>query len=66
MKNEDFCSFCVLETHIKNSIEQKENGQKSILPLGVVVLINKISDRFHIGEQSDAQEFLLILLENLI
>jgi uncharacterized UBP type Zn finger protein len=66
MNNEDFCSFCVLETHIKNSIEQRENGQKSILPLGVVVLINKISDRFHIGEQSDAQEFLLILLENLI
>jgi uncharacterized UBP type Zn finger protein len=37
-----------------------------MLPLSVIILLNKISDQFEIGKQSDAQEFLLLLLENLI
>ena len=37
-----------------------------MLPLSVIILLNKISDQFKIGKQSDAQEFLLLLLENLI
>ena len=44
MQNENFCSFCVLESHVKNIIVQKGQGSKSILPLSVIVYINKISD----------------------
>jgi len=47
-------------------ISQREAGTKAILPLAVVVLLLKISDEFEIGLQHDAQEFLLLLLENLI
>lgn len=37
-----------------------------MLPLSVIILLNKISDEFEIGKQADAQEFLHLLLENLI
>lgn len=36
------------------------------MPISVIILINKISDQFKIGQQSDAQEFLYFLLQNLI
>mmetsp|Transcript_6173 Transcript_6173/g.9970 ORF Transcript_6173/g.9970 Transcript_6173/m.9970 type:complete len:118 (+) Transcript_6173:375-728(+) len=62
----DFCSFCLLETHFKNCIAHRQAGTKAVLPLAVIVLLNRISEEFEIGKQHDAQEFLLLLLENLI
>lgn len=62
----NFCSFCVLENHVKTTIVQKECGEASIMPLSVIILIKKIGYDFKIGIQSDAQEFLYFFLHNLI
>ena len=63
---DQFCSFCVLESFVKQSIVGREVGAKTLIPLSVIILISKLSDHFRIGLQADAQEFLLLLLENLI
>lgn len=49
LSDENFCSFCVVETHIKTAIINNKIGQKGILPLSVIILINMISDKFEIG-----------------
>lgn len=54
MQDENFCGFCIMEEHVKSAIRQKDGGTRSIVPLSVIILINKISDQFQIGQQSDA------------
>ena len=44
MQNENFCSFCVLESHVKTMIINKKLGSKTILPYSVVILLQKISN----------------------
>jgi uncharacterized UBP type Zn finger protein len=64
MNSKHFCAFCILEKHIQNLLSVKE---AAILPLAIILLIGKIGggNKFHIGQQSDAQEFLYNLLEDL-
>lgn len=79
---ENFCSFCIMEYHIKlaSHLVQNHAGKFNIkynqlgqiispgqmLPLSVIIFIKRLSEEFQIGRQADAQEFLLFLLENLI
>ena len=54
MQDENFCCFCIMEEHVKSAIRQRDGGTRSIVPLSVIILINKISDQFQIGQQADA------------
>ena len=61
-----FCSFCILESHIKGVLEHKKNGIMQVRPIGIYLLFQYIgSGAFQLGQQSDAQEFLFYLLDNL-
>ena len=33
-----FCSFCILESHIKGVIENKKNGNLKVRPIGIYLL----------------------------
>jgi len=62
----NFCAFCILETHMKGVISERDNGQKQVLPLSVILLVQKVGNgAFEIGRQSDAQEFLFNLLDSM-
>ena len=56
LKNaDDFCSFCLIEAHIKGIIEQKKLGVMKVRPIGVYLLYKFIgSGLFEVGQQSDA------------
>ena len=61
-----FCSFCILESHIKGVLEEKKNGNMQVRPIGIYLLFRHIGNgAFQLGQQSDAQEFLFCLLDNL-
>ena len=61
-----FCSFCILESHIKGVLEHKKNGNMQVRPIGIYLLFMHIGNgAFQLGQQSDAQEFLFCLLDNL-
>jgi len=62
-----FCSMCILETHVKQLLQERDKGSKFVYPLSAIVLIKKVAQGlFEVGRQCDASEFLLCLLENLI
>jgi uncharacterized UBP type Zn finger protein len=59
--------MCILETHVKQIIQERDKGIKYVFPLSAIVLIKKVAQGlFEVGRQCDASEFLLCLLENLI
>ena len=65
-KGSQFCSFCILESHIKSILEEKKNGNMHVRPIGIYLLFKHIgSGAFQLGQQSDAQEFLFCLLDNM-
>eukprot|EP00347_Sterkiella_histriomuscorum_P016052 403354669 len=67
LNSEKFCSFCILEAHIKEIFAERERGTKFVYPLSAIVLIKKVAQGlFEVGRQCDASEFLLCLLENMI
>jgi hypothetical protein len=37
-KPESFCSFCILESHIKGILEEKKNGNMQVTPIGIYLL----------------------------
>ena len=64
---EKFCAFCVMEKHIKELYKEVQRGSNFVYPLSSIILIKKVAQGlFEVGRQSDASEFLLCLLENLI
>ena len=68
LENPHFCSFCILEAHVQGVLQKREEGVKQVLPLSVIMLVSKIGGKgnsFKIGVQSDAEEFLVVLIENL-
>lgn len=45
-----FCAFCIVEAHMKGVIQEKEFGQKQVLPLSVILLVQKVGNgAFEIG-----------------
>ena len=41
---EKFCSFCILESHIRGCIEEKKNGAMKVRPIGLYLLFNFIGN----------------------
>ena len=37
-KQSQFCSFCILESHIKGIIEEKKKGNMKVRPIGIYLL----------------------------
>ena len=66
--NAKFCSFCILEGHIKEIIEHKKKGNMKVRPLGITLLFKHLGGGFFfmLGEQCDAAEFLYFLLGDMI
>ena len=66
--NVKFCSFCVIEGHIKEILEHKKRGSMKVRPLGIYLLFKHIGGGafFELGEQCDAAEFLYFLLGDMI
>lgn len=45
MSNPDtFCSFCILESHIKGIFEAKKKGIMRVKPIGIYLLFNFIGN----------------------
>lgn len=62
-----FCSFCVLEQHICEIVEEKLKETKFVYPMSALKLIEFTGQGlFEVGKQCDAQEFLLCLIDNLM
>ena len=63
-----FCSFCLVEGHVKAVLEAKRQGKMKLHPLGIHLLFRSIGGGglFEIGLQCDAAEFLQILLQDMI
>ena len=52
---------------MKELAQESSRGTKFVYPLSAIILIKKVAQGlFEVGRQSDASEFLLCLLENLI
>jgi len=63
---EKFCSFCVLEAHIKGILKLRQENVLCVRPIGIELLYKICGNGdFMIGQQSDAQEFLFSLLDNM-
>ena len=41
-KGSQFCSFCILESHIKSILEEKKNGNMQVRPIGIYLLFKHI------------------------
>lgn len=66
LTNPHFCCFCVLEAHVQGILGRRQGGMRQVLPLSVIMMIQRIGNgMFELGKQSDAQEFLFTLLDNL-
>jgi ubiquitin carboxyl-terminal hydrolase 36/42 len=61
-----FCSFCLIESHIHQLVEAQQQGVKFVYPMSMVKLIKRFDGLFEIGTQSDAHEFLLCILEDML
>ena len=43
LNSERFCSFCIMEEHIKELYQEKERGPKFLYPLSAIILIKKVA-----------------------
>jgi len=37
-KTTKFCSFCIIESHIRGLLDEKKNGQMQVRPIGIYLL----------------------------
>ena len=46
-----FCSFCILESHIKGILEEKKNGIMKVRPIGIYLLFQHVGNgAFQLGQ----------------
>lgn len=50
-KRSTFCSFCIMESHIKSILEAKKNGNMQVRPIGIYLLFQHIGNgAFQLGQ----------------
>lgn len=48
--SEHFCSFCALESHVQGILKMRNEGQKAVIPLSIILFIKKVGNgMFEVG-----------------